>query len=92
MQNAMMPNFNQWNEFEDALLKYLVTHNFVNWSKVSLHLPGRTATQCRERWIHFLDQTIDGNDVNSFNEGVDVSTNIISSSDGPVQQFPYCAQ
>jgi hypothetical protein len=48
----------QWNAEEDSLLRKLVAQEFENWGKLSVHLPGRTAKQCRERWVHHLDPRV----------------------------------
>jgi myb proto-oncogene protein len=47
-----------WSEEEDALLVYLVGMGFPNWGKVAAQLPGRSPKQCRERWNHHLDPSI----------------------------------
>ena len=47
-----------WTEREDRLLERLVSQDPKNWGQVSLHIPGRTAKQCRERWCNHLDPRI----------------------------------
>lgn len=43
-----------WSETEDKELSYLVEVHQSNWAKISEHMNGRTAKQCRERWIQNL--------------------------------------
>ena len=48
----------QWTSQEDAMLVVLVGQGFKNWSILSEHMQGRTSKQCRERWTHHLDPSI----------------------------------
>ena len=43
---------------EDATLAEIVSQGVKGWGKVASYLPGRTARQCRERWIGYLDPNI----------------------------------
>ena len=44
---------------EDALLmKIMSTNRFVNWTDVAIKMKSRTARQCRERWINYLNPYI----------------------------------
>jgi len=64
-----------------------VTKNFVNWGKISLHLPGRTAMHCRDRWIFLLDATIDPRHYSA--DGVEVYADDDDTSDDYVSgHFP----
>jgi hypothetical protein len=48
-----------WTEDEDIMLKAAVQiHGGKNWNKISALVPGRTATQCRDRWRHVLNLSI----------------------------------
>ncbi|CAM9765727.1 unnamed protein product, partial [Phaeothamnion confervicola] len=47
-----------WTPEEDARLMELVAQGYKNWGQLSNHLPGRTSKQCRERWCHHLDPSI----------------------------------
>ena len=48
-----------WTKAEDELLSSLVKQGGPRrWSKVSGHIPGRNAKQCRERWVNHLDPTV----------------------------------
>lgn len=48
-----------WTKDEDELLSSLVNKGGPRrWSKVSGHIPGRNAKQCRERWVNHLDPTV----------------------------------
>ena len=41
---------------EDKKLKEIVLLNGAHgWSKIAMKLPGRTARQCRDRWVNYLD-------------------------------------
>ena len=48
-----------WSKKEDDLLQELMKEDFKNWGELARFFPGRTAKQCRERWSHHLDPTID---------------------------------
>jgi hypothetical protein len=40
---------------EDAKLVEIVTQRpHLNWQEIAPHLPGRSARQCRERWVEYL--------------------------------------
>jgi hypothetical protein len=44
---------------EDArLVQILTTTPFFSWDSVAQHFPGRTARQCRERWLHYLSPDV----------------------------------
>jgi hypothetical protein len=44
---------------EDALLlEIMIRDAKLPWGEVALHLPGRTARQCRERWAKYLNPDI----------------------------------
>jgi hypothetical protein len=44
-----------WTDEEDARLTQLVEeHGAKNWRLIALHMTGRVAKQCRERWHHHL--------------------------------------
>lgn len=46
----------KWSSEEDKRVKVAVTlFGTKNWHKISSFVPGRTATQCRERWVNCLD-------------------------------------
>jgi hypothetical protein len=48
-----------WQEEEDNLLRNMVEQNGPqNWKQIAAEVPGRTAKQCRERWIEQLDPTL----------------------------------
>ncbi|MDR1434977.1 MAG: hypothetical protein LBI77_01055 [Puniceicoccales bacterium] len=48
-----------WQEEEDNLLRNVVEQNGPqNWNQIAAQVPGRTAKQCRERWIEYLDPTV----------------------------------
>lgn len=45
-----------WTKEEDAILKEMVRINGAKlWGRVAASIPGRTAKQCRERWVNNLD-------------------------------------
>lgn len=48
----------QWGQDEDQMLTMLVQKGFKNWGHLAAHMPGRTSKQCRERWCHHLDPSI----------------------------------
>jgi hypothetical protein len=46
---------NVFNNDEDEQIRQLVSkYGCENWKQVAADLPGRTARQCRERWISYL--------------------------------------
>uniref|UniRef100_A0A914NI90 snRNA-activating protein complex subunit 4 n=1 Tax=Meloidogyne incognita TaxID=6306 RepID=A0A914NI90_MELIC len=46
----------RWTEAEDILLLEAINkYGPRNWVKISNHVRGRSALQCRDRWIHVLD-------------------------------------
>ena len=46
----------KFNEEEDQKLKEIVlAHGACEWSKIAMALPGRTARQCRDRWVNYLN-------------------------------------
>jgi myb proto-oncogene protein len=49
----------QWTTGEDQQLTKLVESGWESWPLISQQIPGRTSKQCRERWFHHLDPTID---------------------------------
>lgn len=49
------PKKGPWSEHEDKLLgESIAKHGSKNWSFISIHVPGRTGKQCRERWCNHL--------------------------------------
>ncbi len=49
----------QFSEIEDALLRSSVNqHGFKDWTKVAKQVPGRTGSQCRDRWCDYLDPNL----------------------------------
>ncbi len=48
----------QWSAEEDAQLVSLIAKGYKNWGELASHIPGRTSKQCRERWCHALDPSI----------------------------------
>ena len=52
------PRKGPWNKKEDSMLLKGVAICGKNWTKVAIHVPGRTDVQCRERYLHALDPTI----------------------------------
>jgi hypothetical protein len=49
-----------WTKDEDTNLKDAVqTHGGKNWTAIALLVPGRTISQCRDRWRKILDPSID---------------------------------
>jgi hypothetical protein len=48
----------QWTNEEDAHLAQLVQAGWKNWSVIAGEIHGRTSKQCRERWFHHLDPSI----------------------------------
>jgi myb proto-oncogene protein len=49
----------QWTVAEDKQLTKLVGSGWESWPLIADQIPGRTSKQCRERWFHHLDPTID---------------------------------
>jgi len=48
-----------WNKEEDEIVIQLVKkHGLKSWSALSVHLPGRTGKQIRERWHNQLDPNV----------------------------------
>ena len=39
---------------EDELLRKAMEQSFVSWVKLAESIPGRTARQCRDRWVNYL--------------------------------------
>ena len=39
---------------EDDLLRRAMEDSFVSWVKLAERIPGRTARQCRDRWVNYL--------------------------------------
>jgi len=48
----------QWTTDEDIHLTGLVQGGWKNWTAMADQIPGRTSKQCRERWFHHLDPSI----------------------------------
>jgi hypothetical protein len=45
-----------WTEDEDLMLKAAVqTHGGKNWNAIAAMIPGRTKSQCRDRWMKRMD-------------------------------------
>ncbi|KAI5180880.1 hypothetical protein NEOKW01_1121 [Nematocida sp. AWRm80] len=58
--NRLNAKKGKWTEEEDALLTEAVhQYKYGNWSKIKELVPGRTAYQCRERYVYVLDPRID---------------------------------
>lgn len=51
-----------WSQEEDDKLRQLVMQDFQNWGKLAIHMQGRTAKQCRERWNYYLDPNVNRSD------------------------------
>jgi hypothetical protein len=50
---------NVFDDHEDERIRQLVgKHGSDNWKQVADEMPGRTARQCRERWMSYLDPHI----------------------------------
>lgn len=48
-----------WNKDEDEIvIKLVEKHGLKSWSSLSVHLPGRTGKQIRERWHNQLDPAV----------------------------------
>lgn len=47
-----------WSNQEDTLLSQAVTIYKDAWTKVCNKVPGRTAKQCRERWVNVVDPSL----------------------------------
>lgn len=48
-----------WTREEDEIIvNFVREHGCNHWSKLSHLLPGRIGKQCRERWLHHLDPSI----------------------------------
>ena len=43
---------------EDVRLMSLMQFPFIDWETIADQMPGRTARQCRERWVNYLSPTI----------------------------------
>ncbi|CAH8277254.1 unnamed protein product [Arabidopsis lyrata] len=56
-KNSLCPTRKgRWSSEEDKRLKVAVTlFGAKNWPKISSFVPGRTASQCRERWLDSLE-------------------------------------
>ncbi|KAA0172008.1 hypothetical protein FNF28_00325 [Cafeteria roenbergensis] len=59
-RKALQPGLKKghWSREEDEILKSEVACRPRNWGDVAIHIPGRTAKQCRERWSNHLDPSI----------------------------------
>eukprot|EP00850_Spirogloea_muscicola_P024513 SM000959S24666 [mRNA] locus=s959:21:2257:+ [translate_table: standard] len=54
---------NKWTAEEDRRLIYAVrTYGQQKWRKIAVHVPGRSDTQCRERWHNVLNPEVDRGD------------------------------
>ncbi|CAM9650916.1 unnamed protein product [Chrysoparadoxa australica] len=51
-----------WSPEEDSQLMQLISEGHSNWGPIAAKLPGRTSKQCRERWRHHLDPSINRGD------------------------------
>jgi len=52
--------------FEDSiLLRIMNVGQEVSWSRVAEYIPGRTARQCRDRWVNYLNPNIEKKEWNS---------------------------
>lgn len=59
-RKALQPGLKKghWSREEDEILRSEVACRPRNWGDVAIHIPGRTAKQCRERWSNHLDPSI----------------------------------
>ncbi len=59
-KNTLKPaiKHEKWTEEEDQQLKNLVAQHGEKWTKIAKKMPGRTDTQCRQRYKLTLDPTI----------------------------------
>jgi len=48
----------QWTKEEDLHLANLVHGGWKDWTAIAKEITGRTSKQCRERWFHHLDPSI----------------------------------
>lgn len=46
-----------WTQHEDDLIKKLFKKGIRKWSEIAKHIPGKSGTQCRERWLTHLDNS-----------------------------------
>ena len=47
-----------WSQEEDDKLVELIAENLSNWGEISKRMGTRTSKQCRERWINYLDPSL----------------------------------
>ena len=59
-QKVIKPNLvkGRWTVGEDQLVLNTVGEGVTRWSDVALRVPGRTAKQCRERWMNSLNPSL----------------------------------
>ncbi|VDN05493.1 unnamed protein product [Thelazia callipaeda] len=51
--------FGRWDASEDVILTCAVSRfGTKDWIKVASHVPGRSDSQCRDRWVNVLDKSI----------------------------------
>ena len=61
--NVLKPGLlkGSWTPEEDDIIRHAVVESVsgnIKWSKIGTSLPGRTGTQCRNRWMSKLDPSI----------------------------------
>jgi hypothetical protein len=55
MKESRSQSRNCFTTLEDNLLsKIMENQSFSNWKMVAQNIPGRSARQCRARWLHYL--------------------------------------
>ncbi|CAM9720704.1 unnamed protein product [Choristocarpus tenellus] len=64
----------QWSADEDAVLMKLAVAGYKNWGQLAIHMPGRTSKQCRERWCHHLDPSINKSDYTPHEDRIIISS------------------
>ena len=52
-----------WNYYDDYRLKDVIAqYGFISWTEISSLVPGRSAKQCRERWVNHLSPDVKNGD------------------------------
>jgi hypothetical protein len=60
--SAAAGSHGSWRDSEDELLRNAVsTHGDSQWDSIALAVPGRTPTQCRERWVFRISPGLNKN-------------------------------
>ena len=58
-QHPQKSSKSRFSEEEDKILKEVVQQNGAcAWGRIALKLPGRSARQCRDRWVNYLNPTL----------------------------------